>query len=61
MYTLSATGLCLRPFGERDVAAFAAAARESAMTLLCGYEAPVDAVTRHMPPCGPVQHFEARA
>lgn len=37
------------------------AARESAMTLLCGYEAPVDAVTRHMPPCGPVQHFEARA
>ena len=30
MYTLSATGLCLRPFGVRDAAAFAAAARESA-------------------------------
>lgn len=30
MYTLSATGLCLRPFGARDVEAFAAAARESA-------------------------------
>lgn len=30
MHTLSATGLCLRPFEARDATAFAAAARESA-------------------------------